>query len=469
MFWDREKELAFLEKQYQQPGSNLVVVYGRRRVGKTTTLARFSEDKPNIIFLADRSMETTLMQRMLRAVARFLHDDIMARVSPPDWDWILAQFVGRADFTRKVVLVLDEFQALAQVNEAFPSILQRLWDTQLKQHNLMLILCGSLVGMMYRTTLAYDSPLYGRRTGQLRMRPLTFSSLRQAFAHKPFNDVVELYSVSGGVPVYVEALTNGSLMAQIDENVLNPGGRLYDEPRFVLSGEISDTTTFFSILQVIAAGNRQQTHIAGKLGLSTNYLSSYTRMLLDLEVLEKRLPVTADPQRSRRSLYYVGDHFFDFWFRYVYPYQSEIESGRPAIAQDEIRRTFDQYVSRPYEDCVRDWLWHLQDRGELPFEFQKLGSWWNKRTEIDIVGTNATTRDIVFGECKWSQSPIGLDVLKGLYNKASQVPWHRNERQEWFILASRSGFQEALIERARRPGIDGRRDVLLLHDGALIG
>jgi AAA+ ATPase superfamily predicted ATPase len=301
------------------------------------------------------------------------------------------------------------------------------------------------------------------------MRPLTFSSLRQAFAHKSFNQVVELYSVSGGVPVYVEALINGSLMAQIDENVLNPGGRLYDEPRFVLSGEISDTTTFFSILQAIAAGNRQQTHIAGKLGLSTNYLSSYTRMLLDLEVLEKRLPVTADPQRSRRSLYYVGDHFFDFWFRYVYPYQSEIESGRPGIAQDEIRRTFAHYVSLPFEDCVRDWLWHLQDQGQLPFAFQKLGSWWNKRTEIDIVGTNATTRDIVFGECKWSQSPIGLDVLKGLYNKAHQVPWHRNERQEWFILASRSGFQEALIERARRPGIDGRRDVLLLHDGELIG
>lgn len=467
-FWDRKQELAFLEDQYHQPGSNLVIIYGRRRVGKTTTISHFSADKPSVIYLADRSMETTLMQRLLGAIARFLGDSLLPQVMPPDWDWILGQFVNRADFSRKIVLVIDEFQALAQVNSAFPSILQRLWDTQLKPRNLMLILCGSLVGMMYRTTLAYDSPLYGRRTGQLRMRPLTFSAMRETFADRPFNEVVELYAVSGGVPVYVEALAAGPLMTQIDACVLNQGGRLYDEPRFVLSGEVSDTTTFFSILQVIAAGNRQQTHIAGKLGLSTNYLSSYTRMLLDLEVLEKRLPVTADPRRSRRSLYYIGDHFFDFWFRYVYPYQSELESGRPAIARADIRQTFDQYVSLAFEDCVRDWLWHMHDQGQLPFELHRLGSWWNKRTEIDIVGLNNTTHDILFGECKWSQSPVGLDVLKSLYNKAHQVPWHRDERREWFVIATRSGFQDSLIERARRPGADGRLDVLLIQDGQII-
>jgi AAA+ ATPase superfamily predicted ATPase len=483
-FWDREHELDFLEKQYHQPGSNLVVVYGRRRVGKTTALARFSEGKPSVFYLADRSMETTLMQRLLATMARFLGDDLLAQVTPPNWDWILAQFVQRADWDQKIVLVIDEFQALAQVNDAFPSILQRLWDTLLKDKNLMLVLCGSLVGMMYRTTLAYDSPLYGRRTGQLRMRPLSFSDLYETF-DLSFNDMVALYAVSGGVPVYVEALTEGAshapgaqhvsddpradLLRRIDECVLDPGGRLYDEPRFVLSGEVSETTTFFSLLHAIAAGNRQPTHIAGKLGLSTSYLSSYTRILLDLEVLDKRLPVTADPRRSRRSLYYIGDNFFDFWFRYVYPYQGELESGRPAIAREDIRQTFDQYVSRTFEDCIRNWLWRLQDREQLPFTLHKLGSWWDKNTEIDLVGLNETTRDIVFGECKWSQSAVGLDVLKGLYNKASRVPWHRDERREWYILASRSGFQDSLIERARRPGIDGRRDVILLHDGQVIG
>jgi AAA+ ATPase superfamily predicted ATPase len=473
-FWDREPELAFLEKQYQQPGSNLVVVYGRRRVGKTTAIARFCADKPSIAYLADRSMETTLQQRLLHSISRFLGDDLLGQVTPPNWDWIVGQFVNRADFEKKIVLLIDEFQALAQVNNAFPSILQRLWDTELQSKNLMLVLCGSLVGMMYRTTLAYDSPLYGRRTGQLRMRPLRFSDLRQAFPDRPFNDVVELYAVSGGVPVYVQALTGGAqgragLQEQIADCVLNPGGRLYDEPRFVLSGEVSDTTTFFSILQVIAAGSRQQTHIAGKLGLSTSYLSSYTRMLLDLEVLEKRIPVTADPERSRRSLYYIGDHFFDFWFRYVYPYQGELESGRPGIAQTDIQGTFDQYVSLPFEDCIRDWIWHLHDEKQLPFELHKLGSWWDKRVEIDVMGINSTTHDVLFGECKWSSSPVGLDVLKDLYNKAHHVPWQRGDRREWFVLASRSGFQDALVERAKRPGIDGRRDVLLIQDGELIG
>jgi AAA+ ATPase superfamily predicted ATPase len=478
-FWDREKELAFLEGQYRQPGSNLVVIYGRRRVGKTTTIARFTADKPNITFLADRSMETMLMKRMLGSVARFLGDELLAQVTPPNWDWILNQLVTRADLSTKLVLVIDEFQALAQVNDAFPSILQRLWDSMLKSKNLMLILCGSLVGMMHRTTLAYDSPLYGRRTGQLRMRPLQFSALRETFADRSFNAAVELYAVSGGIPVYIEALTAApagqesspreALMHNIRECVLSPGGRLYDEPRFVLSGEISDTTTFFSILQVIAAGSRQVTHIAGKLGLSTNYLSSYLRILLDLEVLDKRIPVTADPRRGRRSLYYIGDRFFDFWFRYVYPYQSELESARPQIALDDIERTFDHYVSQSYEDCVRNWLWHLHDQGKLPFEIHKLGSWWSKHVEIDTVGINNTSHDIILGEFKWSNTPIGLDVLKDLYNKAHQVPWQRGNRREWFVLACRSGFQESLIERARRPGADGRRDVLLLQDGDLIG
>jgi AAA+ ATPase superfamily predicted ATPase len=356
----------------------------------------------------------------------------------------------------------------------------------LKSKNVMLILCGSLVGMMYRTTLAYDSPLYGRRTGQLRMRPMSFSALREIFADRSFNDVVELYAVSGGIPVYIEALASSSdapsttsgrggdnpretLIRSIRGCVLNPGGRLYDEPRFVLSGEISDTTTFFSILQVVAAGSRRASHIAGKLGLSTNYLSSYVRMLLDLEVLDKRIPVTADPRRSRRSLYYIGDRFFDFWFRYVYPYQSELESGRTQIAVDDIEQTFDHYVSKTYEDCIRDWLWHLQEQGQMPFEMHKLGSWWTKHAEVDIVGINNNSHDLVLGECKWSHTPVGLDVLKDLYNKAQQVPWQRSSRQEWFVLASRSGFQDSLVERARRPGIDGRRDVLLLQDGRLIG
>lgn len=469
MFWDRENELAYLEKQYSRPGSNLVIVYGRRRVGKTTTIARFTTDKPNIIFLADRAMETTLMQRLLGGVARFLQDDLLAQAIPPSWDWVFGQLVNRASFEKKIVLVLDEFQSLAQVNTAFPSTLQRLWDEHLKPRNLMLILCGSLVGMMYQTTLAYESPLYGRRTGQIRMRPLTFAALREAFSDKSFNEVVELYAISGGVPVYVEALTEGSLAEQIDENVLNPMGRLYDEPRFVLSGEVSDTTTFFSILQAIAAGERRQTQIASKLSLSTSYLSSYIRMLLDLEALEKRVPVTASPERGRRSLYFIGDHFFDFWFRYVYPYQGELESGRPTIARADIAQTFDQYVSHTFEDCVRNWLEHLDSQGQLPFQLHKIGSWWDKKTEIDILGINNTSHDILFGECKWSQVPVGLDVLKSLYNKATLVDWHKGERREWFLIASRTGFQESLIERARRPGSDGRRDVLLLQNGELVG
>lgn len=470
MFWDRQRELQILEREYRRPKGNLLVLYGRRRVGKTTLIKEFIRDKPAMYFLADQQLENVQRQRFQDVLSDFAGDPLLARLKAEDWETLFNLFLQRADFSHKVVLVLDEFQYLAKTTPGYPSIIQRLWDEQIKDMPLMLILCGSLVGMMRRTCLEAESPLYGRRTGQIRLRPLQFVDYIDVFPAS-FNDLVPLYAVTGGVPRYIEMLLDDPrpLLERIAEHALEPGSALYDEPRFLLTGEVSEVTTYFSILQAIASGNHQIGHIARALEMPANRLGTYLQTLEDLNMVERQTPVTAGP-RSRKGLYDISDLFARFWFRYVFPNQSYLEIGRLDNVQAELRNTFDsQFVAEIFEACCANFLWRLADQGLLPFVPQRAGRWWDGDQEIDIVALDQEKKGILFGECKWAQQPVGIDVLKSLYHKARQVDWNQGERQEWFILFSRAGFQDVLLERARHPGPDGRHDVILVQDGQVLG
>jgi AAA+ ATPase superfamily predicted ATPase len=475
MFWDRQRELQILEREYRRPKGNLVILYGRRRVGKTTLIKEFIRGKPAMYFLADQQLENVQRRRFQAVLSDFVGDPLLARLQADEWDTLFGLFLQRADFDQKVVLVLDEFQYLAKTTPGYPSIIQRLWDEKVKDMNLMLILCGSLVGMMQRTCLDAGSPLYGRRTGQIRLQPLQFVDYLDVFG-APFNDLVPLYAITGGVPRYIEMLLDGpqGLLSKITEYVLEPGSALYNEPRFLLTGEVSEATTYFSILQTIASGNHKIGHIARTLEMPANRLGAYLQTLEDLSFIERRTPVTAG-LRSRMGLYDISDFFARFWFRYVFPNQSYLEIGRTANVQAQLRNTFDsQFVAEVFEECCINYLWRLADQGHLPFVPQRVGRWWDREHEIDIVALSQESPDapsppdILLGECKWTQSPVGIDVLKSLYHKTRQVKWNRGNRREWFILFSRAGFQDVLIERARHAGPDGRHDVLLVQDGQII-
>ena len=470
MFWDREQELHMLEREYTRPGGRLIVIYGRRRVGKTTLIKEFIRDKPAMYFLADERLESVQRRRFQSVLSDFLGDPLLARLPAGDWDTLFDLFIRRTDTSRKVVLVLDEFQYLAKSTPGYPSFIQGVWDEQLRETNVMLILCGSLVGMMRRTCLDASSPLYGRRTGQIRLRPLQFTDYLNIF-DRSFNDLVPLYAITGGVPRYMELLAGEpqGLLERIKTHVLEPGSPLYDEPRFLLTGEVNETTTYFSILQSIASGDHKIGHIARTLEMPANRLSAYVQTLEDLNFVERRTPVTAGP-RSRLGLYYISDLFARFWFRYVFPNQNYLEIGRTGNVEAQLRATFDrEFVAQVFEECCANYLWQLADRGEIPFTPQRVGRWWSKEKEIDIVALNQESQDILFGECKWSRQPVGMDTLKALYNKARQVRWHDDSRREWFIIFSRAGFQDALRERAAHPGATGRHDVILVHDGQVIG
>jgi len=467
MFWNRELELDSLEGIYARPEGQLVILYGRRRVGKTALIREFGQGKPVIFFLADRQMEAVQLMGLRRETATLFPT---AERLEPTWDNLLGFVADQAgQGAGKLVLVLDEFQYLAQANPAVPSILQRLWDLQLHDRNLMLILCGSLVGMMFDTCLAYNSPLYGRRTGSWKLKPLRFHQVRRIFAAWPFDEVVRLYAVTGGVPHYIRMLgatpegEPGDIISRIEQAVLRPGDLLYDEPRFILSGELAEPITYFSILQAIAAGEHRLGKIAGALGVQTNRITRYLNVLADLDLVERRVPVTvATPAATRRGLWTITDNFFRFWFRYVFPHQGDLEMGRTDEVLRQMRQTFEaQFVATAFEDACAD----LVMSGSLPLPFHplKVGSWWDRDAEIDLVALNEETGEILFGECKWSDQPVGMDVLQHLYAASRRVPWRKNARREWFVIFSRSGFQEELVARAQRPGDVGYRDVLLVQ------
>ena len=247
-FIDREDEIRTLENEYARKGSALVILYGRRRVGKTTLISEFIKDKPALFFLASEESEAQNRADFKDRAAEFINNDLLHDAKVSSWDTIF-KAIMQTDFEAKPVIVIDEFQYIGKSNPAFPSVFQRIWEEQLKDKSVMVILCGSLISMMESQTLSYNSPLYGRRTAQMKLKQIPFRYYRQFFPDKSENELVEMYAVTGGVPKYIESFADvGDIYEGISDNILNPSGYLYDEPQFLLQQEVSEVGSYFSCL-----------------------------------------------------------------------------------------------------------------------------------------------------------------------------------------------------------------------------
>ena len=331
-FIDREDEMRTLENEYARKGSALVILYGRRRVGKTTLISEFIKDKPALFFLASEESEAQNRADFKDRAAEFINNDLLRDAKGSSWDTIF-KAIMQTDFAAKLVIVIDEFQYIGKSNPAFPSVFQRIWEEQLKDKPVMVILCGSLTSMMESQTLSYNSPLYGRRTAQMKLKQIPFRYYRQFFPDKSENELVEMYAVTGGVPKYIESFADvGDIYEGISKNILNPSGYLYDEPQFLLQQEISEIGSYFSIIRAIAAGNSKLSAIATLLEVKSTSLTKYLKTLIDLDILEREVPVTEDnPEKSKKGLYKIKDNYLRFWFAFVYPNLSFIESGNSRI------------------------------------------------------------------------------------------------------------------------------------------
>ena len=449
-FVDREQEMETLQSEYDRDGSALVVLYGRRRVGKTTLISEFIKNKKALFFLASEESESQNRLAFQEKAADFLNSDLLKNVEVKSWD-VLFRAIMDSHFDSKPVIVLDEFQYLGKSNPAFPSVFQRIWEEILKDRQVMVILCGSLISMMQSQTLAYDSPLYGRRTAQIRLKQIPFAYYHQFFPDKSRKELIEMYAVTGGVPKYIELFSQSNdIYSAIETCVLNRSGYLYDEPHFLLQQEVSEVGSYFSIIKAIAAGNTKLSAIAGVLEVKSTSLTKYLKTLIDLDILEREVPVTEDsPEKSKKGLYKIKDNYLRFWFAFVYPNMSFIESGHGRIVMDKIRKSLVRnHIAFVYEDVCRERMWEINAEGVWPFYFSKLGRYWDSKEEIDIAAIDPDGKNLILGECKYWQEPVGVSVLRELEAKAKTVAWEKEKRKTWFVLFSVNGFTEELRAEA---------------------
>lgn len=452
-FLGREKEILDLEKEYARDGG-FVVIYGRRRIGKTTLIKQFIKSKTAFYFLATKEVESQSMKRFAGVIARTTGNSVMQKAAFSDW---LDLFQAVADYkpNEKKVLVIDEFPYLVKVNDSFPSILQNAWDEILKDSNVMLILCGSLISMMKKHALSYESPLYGRRTAQMRIAPLPFTTVYEN-QKLSFEEAAEQYSITGGVPKYMEFFSDGQpLYEQIKENVLSKNGFLYEEPNFLLTDEVQVPTNYFSIIKVIADGNHKLGTIAGILGLETSALTPYLKTLSELGFIEKQVPVTErNAEKTRKGLYFISDNFLRFWFRYVYPYKGELELDNTQISLDELDNDFkEKFVAFAYEDICKEIFARLCSDKAIDFTPSKIGSYWlndkSGNTQIDVMAVDTVNKRLFAGECKYHNQPIDADVYFELVKKVDNSSEIKSAFKGYTVIYgvfSKSGFTSRMTD-----------------------
>ena len=455
-FIGRKAELEKLNTEYERNGG-FVVIYGRRRVGKTTLIKEFLRKKTAFYFLATEELESQSMKRLAGVVARTTKNSYLQNAAFTDW-LDLFQVIADYKTEEKKVLVIDEFPYLVKTNPAFPSILQNAWDEILKDSNVMLILSGSLIGMMQKHTLSYDSPLYGRRTAQMRLAPLPFTDI-YGVQKMPFEQAVEQYAVTGGVPKYLEFFEDDrGLEEQLKDAVLSKSGFLYEEPNFLLKSEFLTAVNYFSIIKAIADGNHKLGKIAGVLGQETSALTPYLSTLSDLGFIEKKTPVTEkNPEKSRKGLYFILDNFIRFWFHYVYPYKGELELDNMQIVLDEIRKDFvEKFVAFAYEDICKNIFADLCKNGTISFVPSRIGSYWlndfDGDTEIDVMAIDHQNKRIFAGECKYHAKPVDVSVYFALKKKVDGIDEIRKAYQGYdviFGVFSKSSFTQRMLDTAK--------------------
>lgn len=459
VFFNRTKELSFLESKWREPSSQFIVLWGKRRVGKTELVKHFIRNKPHIYFLSESTNEKEQLKRFSIAVGELFKEPLLKTRGFNAWEESF-EYIKQKNL--KFVLAIDEFPYLIHSNRGILSIFQTAWDEYWAKSNIYLILLGSSITMMENEVLAYNSPLYGRRTGQWKVPPMEFEAIKQFRNNKSFEDQIMHYAVAGGIPAYWKYFSSKkNIFLNIQDHVLTKGEVLYEETEFLLREELREPRYYFSILQAISQGKRKLSEIVNSTGIATQVANKYLSVLIDLNIIKKELPITEKtPLKSKKGLYFIADYFFNFWFQYVFPRKSELEMGKTELVLKNIIEKSPQYISLVYENVAQELLVKYAD---YFFNFSNIGKWWDKNNEIDIICFNQNSGQILFAEVKWTTKLVGLDILENLKQKAKKVIWGPENRQEYFCLFSKNGFTEALIKQAKQDNIKLFKGNILLN------
>ncbi|MDO9128664.1 MAG: ATP-binding protein [Anaerolineales bacterium] len=454
MFINREAELTQLENLYATGRAELFILYGRRRVGKTELLRAFCEGKPHIFFIATLSSDRDQLATFSQEIYRLTHTEVPEGFTFPSWEAALRALV---ELPGRPVVVLDEFTYLIGGNKAIPSILQKVWDETLRNSQVLLILCGSYIGMMETEVMGYNAPLYGRRSGSLLLESLELLAVPAFFPNYTPAQQIEAWAVLGGMPYYLTAFSDRvDIFANIRRHILDVQGLLYPEPRLLLLEELREPRNYFSILRAIAQGRTRLNEIALGAGVGDSPVTArYLDLLQQMRLVYRSVPATeSQPEKSKKGIYHIVDPFLRFWFRYVHPYQSSLDLGMAdGILAQRVRPTFDQFVGYAFEQAARAYIARLARKGSLPFLPERIGAWWDQSGEMDVVAVSDNEKVLLVGECKWSANAVGSDVLEDLKSKAQTLLETGRWNSALYFLFAKSGFTPAVQEQAANEGI----------------
>lgn len=447
MFVNRDEELGFLEKHFRSQKPELLVIYGRRRVGKTELLRRFCRGKETAFFIGYSASGSEHIKKFQEVAAEELGDPEIAALKP-DWELVFKRIASKKG---RIIVVIDEFPFLALSDRTLTSRLLRIWELYLRNSRIFLVLCGSSVSMMEREVLAYKSPLYGRRTGQWRVEPFQFRELKKFFPDKDWEEIVRIYSIAGGVPFYLQYFSGRGLEDVVANEFFNKGQMLYSEGEILLKEELREPATYFTILKALSMGKTRLSDLMNETGMPKTHISKYLAVLQSLGFVVREVPVTEkNPARSRLGLYFISDNYLNFWFKFIYPNASEIEMDRAAFARKVVRSELNAFVGRAFEKIgIQILAGHLAGKG---MRVDRLGRWWDRQEEIDAVGLNEEERRIFFCECKWSELALreAREIIARLREKAKRVEWNAGKRKETYCLIAKKIHGK---EELRRDGL----------------
>lgn len=450
MFIGRERELASLSNLFSSDRFEFVVLYGRRRVGKTALINHFIDGKKAIYFIGVESNAKQNLENFSKSIIEYT-SGIEAETSFASFQAAL-ETVFRLSEKERIILAIDEYPYVARASKSFASTLQFVIDKYKDRSKLMLILCGSSMSYMEDHVLAYKAPLYGRRTAQIKLQPFDFEETCRCFENYSAEEKALVYGIMGGTPQYLLQINDRlSIEENIKNTYLNPTSSLYEEPTNLLKQEVREPSLYTAVITAIATGASRMSEISSKVGEDTNVCSVYLKNLVMLGIVQKETPY--GEKASKKSIYSIDDNMFRFWYRFIPENASMIARGAADLVYKRIEPHLPMYMGKIFEEICKQYLWKLLLYGNSPVEFTSLGRWWGNdpvhkcQAEIDIMGEQDKDTAL-FAECKWTGEKVDLTVLETLIARSELFRYPIRH----YYLFSKSGFTKGCIEKAKELG-----------------
>lgn len=448
-FIGRENELKSLNEMYDSNHFEMAVIYGRRRVGKSTLIKEFIKDKKYVFWSAIKTTGKRNLELFAQEAIQTLAPEMQNFKAEHPED--LFQFLGKVCRNERIAIVIDEFPYWAEMDSGIISVMQNAIDHDWKNGKMFLILCGSSVSFMEKQVLSEKSPLYGRRTGQLKLEPFKYWDAAKFVPHYSYEEKAVCYGVTGGVPYYLSLIDESrSLKENLFRLFFTRSGYLYGEVNYLLEEEFNDVANYSAVIDAIAHGSSKPSEIADKAHLEITAVSHKLSTLMETGIAERKSAVT-DESNKKKVMYVLKDGMFRFWYKFV-------PNAIPLIELDRSRTYFDrmvvpkipEYMGDIFEDMCQDYTLLQGAEGNLSCFVTKTGKWWGtdprirKTADIDVVGIDPIGNQSVLGECKYKNELFGKAEYETLMNRTGLID-HKYPTVQ-YLLFSKSGFSDWVIE-----------------------